>query len=558
MINLNSINLSINLGGVDLSGIKLVMPSGNTPRLPHFYGVEIPRGKLDPVYSSWIGEESYKDNQYIYDSFKAAKVKDGKVIGILNQSNWFEMEDGTPSGIVIDGVDVIDDGSDIMLVNIKPFYILNGGTNPDYERRIVSDEPFTYDGDKAIRVEPFGMVVDYSIVKNGVQRCIRDNTVPGTKNNGVLGNEYMTGGGWPTTSVSRFNYEKYAREKNTDKTSNIPYANVFWFDLDIWSTLLFIKLGTKDLHAPSVLGKNISSNDSVNASNWGEVTGIRVQKNDGTYLYYQFSSTAFRNSAGSGYNFFSILNNYRPVLKMIEPQLALSYAKMNNIGSGVQFEYDGNTYSYKNVPGCKGINEGDMTGIVYKYVTLPVTGFFVPDSEDVVDKPVEYIIAQSVVKGKRTDWGNCWVWVSGIDCVVDNTGGDTPANMYSIYHTYNAADLMTDTDVAEKTVDQKFTFEDQYEFVGNRQKQEGYWVNNFIGSVLGEIKGASLHTGECHYGWYNGPASTGKRARRGVFFGAAAPNGYCSLRSAIANDAPTLAGTNFAGGFRVALSPSES
>lgn len=71
------------------------------------------------------------------------------------------MEDGAPSEVVIDGADVTDDGCDIMLVNEKGFYAINGGTDPDFERRIVSDAPFTYGNDRAIYIEPFGMTANF-------------------------------------------------------------------------------------------------------------------------------------------------------------------------------------------------------------------------------------------------------------------------------------------------------------------------------------------------------------------------------------------------------------
>lgn len=37
------------------------------------------------------------------------------------------MADGTDSNIIIDGTIVTDDGSDVMLVNESPIYVLNGG-----------------------------------------------------------------------------------------------------------------------------------------------------------------------------------------------------------------------------------------------------------------------------------------------------------------------------------------------------------------------------------------------------------------------------------------------
>lgn len=242
---------------------QIKMQQGN------IYGVEMRRGQSDPVFQTWIGKEEFKQSHPILNSFRVAKVKDGKVVGFLDQTNFFKMADGSPSNIVIDGTDVTDDGSDIMLVNTKPFWIINGGTDDTYERRLVSDAPFTYGGDTAIEIKPFGMSIGYSTIKDGKQRSIFDNTVKGTTSAGNLGVNIMEGKGWPTTNVSRFDYEKYARAKNQDITKNYPYANAFALDLEVWCTLLFIKFRTKDPHAQSVCGKGISSNDSApDASSW--------------------------------------------------------------------------------------------------------------------------------------------------------------------------------------------------------------------------------------------------------------------------------------------------
>lgn len=145
---------------------QIKMQQGN------IYGVEMRRGQSDPVFQTWIGKEEFKQSHPILNSFHVAKVKDGKVVGFLDQTNFFKMADGSPSNIVIDGTDVTDDGSDIMLVNTKPFWIINGGTDDTYERRLVSDAPFTYGGDTAIEIKPFGMSIGYSTIKDGKQRSI--------------------------------------------------------------------------------------------------------------------------------------------------------------------------------------------------------------------------------------------------------------------------------------------------------------------------------------------------------------------------------------------------
>lgn len=514
------------------------------------YGVEMSRGQSDPVYQTWIGKEEFKVSHPILNAFRLAKVKDGKVVGYFDQTNLFKMADGTPSNIIIDGTDVVDDGTDVMLVNTKPFWVINGGTDDTYERRIVGDIPFTYGGDTADFVAPFAVCIGYSVIKDNKQRSIRDNTIMGTTGAGMLGVNIMTTGGWPTTNISRFNYEQYARNKNTDTSSNLPYANAFAFDLDVWCTLLFIKFRTKDVHSQSVCGKGISSNDSApDASSWGKMTGIRFKKNDNqTYVYYKINGAGFKASeTGTTYNFDQVINNYRPKLKMFEAQLAMSYAKENNIEQNTDFTYDGSTYRYFNFQGHNGLAEGEMSGVVVKFFTISVTGWSIPDSALVTDREVEVCFAQPLIRGRIAGWGDIWMWYSGIDCVMhDSTSID-------IYQTKSVNNMTTDNVSTDKNPGESYGFENIYDLIGTRNKGEGYQLENFKDCLIGKTQGGGLHTGECHYNWFTGSVGSGKIGRRGVCFGGRSGDDACSLRCGSAFFAPSRAGTDFGGGFRCTI-----
>lgn len=514
------------------------------------YGVEMSRGQSDPVYQTWIGKEEFKVSHPILNAFRLAKVKDGKVVGYFDQTNLFKMADGTPSNVIIDGADVVDDGTDVMLVNTKPFWVINGGTDDTYERRIVGDIPFTYGGDTADFVAPFAVCIGYSVIKDNKQRSIRDNTIMGTTGAGMLGVNIMTTGGWPTTKSSRFDYEQYARNKNTDTSSNLPYANAFAFDLDVWCTLLFIKFRTKDVHSQSVCGKGISSNDSApDASSWGKMTGIRFKKNDNqTYVYYKINGSGFKASeTGTTYNFDQVINNYRPKLKMFEAQLAMSYAKENNIEQNTDFTYDGSTYRYFNFQGHNGLAEGEMSGVVVKFFTISVTGWSIPDSALVTDREVEVCFAQPLIRGRIAGWGDIWMWYSGIDCVMhDSTSID-------IYQTKSVNNMTTDNVSTDKNPGESYGFENIYDLIGTRNKGEGYQLENFKDCLIGKTQGGGLHTGECHYNWFTGGAGSGKIGRRGVYFGGRSYHVFCSLRYGHAYHAPANADASIGGGFRCTI-----
>lgn len=511
------------------------------------YGVEFTRG-LDPAMTRWIGSTAYQSNHFVLDMFKVAKVKDGVVIGYLNQSNWFLMEDGTDSNIIIDGTIITDDGSDIMLVNPSSFYAILGGTNKAYERRLVGKVPFMYDGDVAIEIPAHGVCVDFSVIRDGKQRCIRDNTLVGTGGAGINLSYLADALGCPTSNLSRFVYEADARAKNTDTSKNLPYCNNFWLDIDVWHTLLCIKFKTKDYHNNSICGKAISSNDATpTVANWGTQTGVRVTNTGGTYSYYQISSSRFSSGSGvAAITFWVLLNNNRPLLKMLEAQLALSYAKANSIAANTDFTYDGATYSYVDIAGHSGLASGEMTARVRKTVTVSFTGYDVTNAVAVTDMPITYLLESVVIKGRYAGWGHLYRWNSGLDCTADNTN-------YTFYQTTDVTKITTDTDVTEKSAGESFAFESVYDKIGSIPNGEGWTLRANNDSLFPKTTGGGLHTAECFYSYRTGTATAGKKARKGVSFGAYAAYSFASLRFCYAFFAPSFASTSIAGGFRVAL-----
>ena len=512
------------------------------------YGVEFTRG-LDPAMTRWIGNTAYQSSHPVMSMFKVAKVKDGKVTGYFNQVNLFKMEDGTDSNIIIDGTIVTDDGSDVMLVNESPIYVLNGGTNETYERRLVGKVPFVYDGDAAIEIPPHGVCIDYSTVKDGKQRSIRDNTVAGTGGAGIGGISYLADGlGGIKAEVSRFNYELYARAKNTDTSKNVPYCNSFWLDRDVWHTLLCIKFKTKDYHGSAYAGKALSSNDGApTVSTWGTMTGVRVTETNATFSYYNLSSSRFSSASGQpAVNFWNLLNGSRPLLKMFEAQLALSYAYANSIAPNTDFSYDGATYQYANITGHNGLVDGEMTAKLRKKVTVSFTGRDVTNNVDVANMPIDYLLEQVIIKGRVATWGHLYCWTSGIDAWTDNTN-------YHFYQTADVNKVTIDTDSAEKDLGVKYAFEDTYDKV-TQIANGNVWVlrmNNY--SLIIKNDGGLLHTGECAYLYKSGTATAGKKARKGVYFGGYAHYVNASSRNAYAYSAPTATLANIAGGFRVEL-----
>ena len=67
-------------------------------------------------------------------------------------------------------------------------------------------------------------------------------------------------------------------------------------------------------------------------------------------------------------------------MKMFEAQLAMSYAKEHNVAPDTEFEYESTKYKYYNFQGHNGLADGEMSGIVAKFVNATVTsGWSIPD-----------------------------------------------------------------------------------------------------------------------------------------------------------------------------------
>lgn len=525
-----------------------VYPIGDNAFGRVIYGREWLRGGLDPEAVRWIGDEMYKNNNVILDDFKACKMKDGAVDTVLNQVNWFRKADGSPASVVwTESED--DDGTDVMIVNTKGFWYIGGGTNETYERHIVSLVPFVYDGDVAQYIEPFGMSADFAVLKDGVLRCIHDLTTTGTRTTGAGGSDYMMDrGGWPTTSLTRFGGEERARAKNSDTSRNVPYANAFQRDLRVWHSLQIIKYGTKDLHAQDLCGGGISANDSApNIDNWGKKTGVRF-KRDGEYVYYNLNSAPLSNSeGGTTYDFHQVLNNYRPCLQILECQLVLSYANENGIAQDTRFTYEGHEYEYVNIDGSKGIEDGEMTARVRKFFTTLYTGYDNVLKDDVEDLEIEWCLEQPILNGKIGDWGNIFMWQSGIDRIIDGSDG----NISYLYQTDDIEKVTTDTETGTFEPPYTFALQETYDLVGTLAYNSAYVSEMQSNSLWAKTKGAGLHTGECAYLYFTGAPTAGMVSRRGVFSRGRAVSTDCASRSLYSTNAPTNSFMNLGVGFRV-------
>lgn len=517
----------------------------------HYYGIEFARGESNQGgnngYHKMIGDAALLKEMRFHNQMAIVNVKDAAITAELNQTNWKRTKDGGNS--VLDG----SDGSDIMQVHKKSVYAIIGGSNATYERFIVSDHPFSYDGDEAIEFPAGGDTPDYAVLLDGQMRSIRNDNVDGTHfaGNGTAHTDsgYGTADakGYPKTQLTRFQFEQYARAKNSDPSSNLPYTNICNFDMELEMAFMFIEFRTKNLN--SVLGYGISSIAAPTAGTWGKVTGFRLTNDGGnTYTYLTFGSNVYLTGSQTPVNMFTVLNQSSPVLKMFEGQLAVSNGQTLEPVN----DADGNA--------VQGMSDGVMTGVWTKRFSFQLSASLTKGGETKTYN-VDAVLRVPIWRGKVRLWGNCSQWYSGYE-LLHYLVGDT--YHYKVYRAPSVAALTTDSDVADKAAEGGFAFEKSYEYVGElpETKTEGGvsfgWakkmlsLRNITTAIMAE-GGGYIGTFEnaTSYGLNN--ATDGQYIRRGSRFGGDASEGICVLRYASVYNRPSGSLTIIGSGFRVQL-----
>ena len=523
----------------------------NLAKVEHYYGIEFERGTSNQGgnngYHKMIGDPTLLKEMRFHNQMKIASVNKATLGTILNQTNWRKTDGGDTS--VLDG----SDGSDIIQQHTKDVYAILGGTNSVYERYIVSDQPFSYDGDEAIYLGRPGETPDYSVILDDKQRSIRNDSVNGThgagNGTGFSTTDYGTkaAGGYPTTFKNRFQFEALARAKNDDPSSNLPYANICNFDIELTAALMFIEFRTKNLN--NILRHGISSVAAPTVDNWGKVTGFRLTADGGqTYNYLTFGSQIWLSGATGGQNMWTTLNGSCPVLKMFEPQL--------NISDGGTLEpvkdADGNL--------VQGLSDGVMTGIWTKRFSFQLTCALTSGGEQKT-YTVEAVIRVPVWRGRTRLWGNCTQWYSGYELLHYKA---SDGYHYKLFRAPSVEALTTDSDVTYKDSEGQFAFKKVYDEVGEMPTLStpdgGVWAKNMltingISTAIIADTGGGVGIFENAFGWMGNGAKTpeGKYIRRGSRFGGRAIEGIAVLRYAFVNYEPSNADTYIGSGFRVQL-----
>ena len=530
-------------------------PSG-LRKIKHYTGIEFVRGASngggDNDYHQLIGDPELLSELRFHNLLQIASVKNGATKVLLNPLNWRQDVNGMAS--VIDG----SDGADILQVTHdgeKPvgLYAICGGTNATYERYIVSDEYFEYDGDKAQYYPAFGECPDYATILSNQLRSIRNESVIGSHAAG-LGTDYNDpdygagdGGGFPKTQLSRYQFEAAARAKNANGQSNLPHTIINEIDGELVFALMAIEFRTKLFN--KYLGHGISSNAAPTAATWGKCSGVRFTADGGeTYTYQAINGSIFVNGATTASNWWTIINGYFPLLKMFEAQLAVS--------DGATLE------TVKNADGenVQGMAEGVMTGIWTKTFSFKVSGSTVSGGTP-QEFTVDVCLRVPVWRGRNRLWGNLTQWKGGIEAIRYRDGEGV--THHRIYRAPSIEAMAVDSDDAVKTELGQFAFESTYDYIGdtptNTQNGIVIWAQRMltkdaITTAITALGGGSMLNYEGAAVYLGAEAVDNTYRRVGAHFGGFAASTGAVLRFANLGDAPSSSAAYLGSGFRVKLS----
>ena len=181
------------------------------------------------------------------------------------------------------------------------------------------------------------------------------------------------------------NNMKWARNNNSNTEYPVPFAEGGFFALNSYLTSYEVFYGTKYLHSQSKFTGGIYSSTPSNETSWKTVGNIRYKEavvNDveqdldsqnwsykswGSYI--QTEGYYYKSDATDTKTTWSAAVNYQlPKEQCMESQIVASFAAETGVGENTEFEFYGNTYWYKNVPGTVGFVDGKMNVVVFKLV----------------------------------------------------------------------------------------------------------------------------------------------------------------------------------------------
>lgn len=377
------------------------------------------------------------------------------------------------------------------------------------------------------------------------------------KSSNGLGNcctMFSNGRTYPRTNdMNQINDMTWSRANNSDVNAPYPFAEGGYHTLNTFITCLEVLYGTKYLHKESLFSGGICSNDSVSESTWRKVGGVKYKQTSASvWRYANWNTTPSDmcyNSSMAKTNMSDFINNYHPKEQCMESQMAASFAVEKNIQEGVEFEFYGATYYYYNIPGTRGLADGDMNVKIYKKMSQTFNAYDATGAAASFD--VEVILRMALYAGASLS-GDTFAYCGGGyeqvgTCI--NPQSASVNNPVDFYLEPDQTKWVKESSVTKNDLG-VFDFEKKYMKIGHALNLgESYAKDRLSYAGWKTAKGGGLSTGECCYAWDNNywSATANQRARIAARFRGTAHHAHCSSRYLYATNAVSSTARYYAG-----------
>lgn len=489
------------------------------------------------------------------------KCEDGvnvEIIGKLKNNNWMRFEDGSLAPTTVNSPEE-DKGYNIMYGWIVCIHTIENVTIGSEVVALFGEEPFEYNGIQSRPIPPTLICPGLPAVVNGKFRSMYFKYRAGDGgSNGLLGiTEFnKQDRTYPRTALSQLTTNDFAIAHNADPVKTIPFAPLMdWHLLNITNALMN-KFGTVYLHDPNKFGGGISSNVFITSENATKTTNVGYRMNESDPWTYQRLSEQppfCTDDKGTKRNWSAILSNEYPRMECLETQMALSYAVENNIQPDKDFSFNGYSYRYHNISGCKTLLEGEMNAVLVKFTAIPNLQAFDTAGNPITINEIRISLQTSAVYGMDLVSADVFQYAgAGIEKVA--TIQEDGRHLTKVFVCLDQPNLTLDKTVEKTSGD--FDFESAYDQAGAyTMSNSGYFTDLIRGTRVGTTKKGGLSDNTCYMDTGNGigVSPIGKKVRIGHRVRGLGFWGVCSARTLHAYSPLSHSYASFAGGFQVRL-----
>lgn len=489
------------------------------------------------------------------------KCEDGvnvEIIGKLKNNNWMRFEDGSLAPTTVNSPEE-DKGYNIMYGWIQTIHTIENVTIGSEVVALFGEEPFEYNGIQSRTIPPTLICPGLPAVVNGKFRSMYFKYRAGDGgSNGLLGiTEFnKQDRTYPRTALSQLTTNDFAIAHNADPVKTIPFAPLMDWNLLHITNALMNKFGTVYLHDPNKFGGGISSNVSVTSENATKTTNVGYRTNESDPWTYQRLSEQppfCTDDKGTKRNWNAILSNEYPRMECLETQMALSYAVENNIQPDKDFSFNGYSYRYHNISGCKTLLEGEMNAVLVKFTAIPNLQAFDTAGNPITINEIRISLQTSAVYGMDLVSADVFQYAgAGIEKVA--TIQEDGRHLTKVFVCLDQPNLTLDKTVEKTSGD--FDFESAYDQAGAyTMSNSGYFTDLIRGTRVGTTKKGGLSDNTCYMDTGNGigVSPIGKKVRIGHRVRGRGVWGVCSARLLDAVNPLSLTTALCAGGFQVRL-----